>query len=135
MTAAQQNTNQYFDRVSGSLFRKVEAKTSDYTVVAADAGKVFTTRGATTPITFTLPAASTALQGASVRFYNVADFDMWVEGSDEELVVINDATADSVGLATASELIGGAFDAFCDGTSWLVVPLATETQTITVTSS
>jgi hypothetical protein len=60
---------------------------------------------------------------------------MTVAGQDEEIVSINDLTADSVSFQTSSEKIGGGFRAVCDGTSWIVVPLATETQTVTVASS
>lgn len=114
---------------------KVVAKTADYTVTASDMGKIFTTRGATGAVTFTLPAASTQLQGAVVEFYNVADQNMTVAGADEELVAFNDLTADSIAYSTSSEKIGGGFRAVCDGTSWIVVPLATETQTVTVASA
>lgn len=129
------DTNNYHDRVAGDLRRKVVAKTASYTVTAADMGKTFTTRGATGAITFTLPAASDALNGAEVRFLNVADQNMIVAGADEELVVLNDLTADSIAFQTSSEKIGGGFLALCDGTSWIVLPWATETQTVTIASS
>ena len=112
----------------------VTAKTTSYTVLTSDFGSVFTTRGALAAVTFTLPAAS-GNSGAWVEFYNVADQDMIITGTDEELVVFNDATADAIQFSTASEQIGGAFRAICDSTSWIVVPMATETQTVTITSA
>lgn len=39
----------------------VEDKTAEYTIVAGDTGKIFTNRGASTPIKFTLPAAAAGL--------------------------------------------------------------------------
>jgi len=135
MSAASPNRTNYHDRRAGDLRRKVEAKTASYTVTADDMGKVFTTRGASTAVTFTLPAASSELAGAVVEFYAAADENLVVAGQDEELVVFNDLTADSIAFQTSSEKIGGGFRAVCDGTSWIVVPLATETQTVTIASS
>lgn len=108
------------------------AKTADYTVTAGDYGKVFTTRGAEAAVTFTLPAASSANKGKWLGFLNVADQNIFVAGPDEGLVVFNDLTADSIGFKTSSEKIAGAFVAISDGTSWIVLPVATETQTISV---
>ena len=126
------------DCVTGGNVRpkfKVTAKTASYTVTPADFGSVFTTRGAVGAITFTLPAASAVNKGEWVLFVNVADQNMTVAGADEGLVVFNDLTADAIAFSQASEKIGGAFLAVSDGTSWTVIPLATETQTIAVTSA
>lgn len=114
---------------------KVNAKTASYTVTPADFGSVLTTRGASGAITFTLPAATAVNKGEWVLFVNVADQNMIVAGADEGLVVFNDLTADAIAFQQASEKIGGAFLAVSDGTSWAVVPLATELQTIAVTSA
>jgi hypothetical protein len=111
------------------------AKTASYTVTPADFGSVITTRGAGGAVTFTLPAASAGNKGDWVLFWNVVDQNMIVAGADEGLVVLNDLTADSIAFQTSSEKIGGAFLAISDGTSWCVVPLATETQTVTVVSA
>ena len=123
--------------MTGGLIRpklKVVAKTASYTITSADFGTVFTTRGGS-GVTFTLPAASALNRGEWVLFLNVADQDMTVTGADEGLVCFNDLTADSIDFSTGSEKIGGAFLAISDETSWIVVPLATETQTVTVTSA
>lgn len=111
---------------------KVEAKTASYTITTADLGKLFTNRGDTDAITFTLPAAASTPSGSWVKFLAVADFSLAVAGATGELVVFNDAAANSIAMATASEIIGGGFEAICDGTSWLVYPLGTETQTVTI---
>lgn len=111
---------------------KVKAKTASYTVTSADFGTVLTTRGAGDAVTFTLPAASSLNKGDWVLFINVADQNMVVGGSTGGLVVFNDLTANSISFETSSEKIGGAFLAVSDGTSWLVVPISEETQTVTV---
>lgn len=124
--------------VTGGKIRpklKVVVKTSSYTITSADFGSVFTTRGATGAITFTLPAASSVNKGSWVLFASVANQNMIIAGADEEIVAMNDLTADSVAFQTASEKIGGMFLAISDGTSWAVVPFATETQTVTVAST
>lgn len=120
--------------VSGSTKYTVTAKTASYAVTASDFGSILTTRGAAGAVTFTLPAAS-GNGGHWVEFYNVADQNMIVDGTDEELVVFNDLTADSISYSQSAEKIGGGFRAVCDGTSWIVVPLCTETQTIAIVSS
>ena len=114
---------------------KIVVKTASYTITSADFGTVFTTRGATGAVTFTLPAAASKNKGEWVLFANVVDQNMIVAGADEGIVTFNDLTADSIAFQTASEKIGGAFLAISDGTSWAVVPLATETQTVTVASA
>ena len=111
---------------------RIVAKTASYTVTPDDFGSVLTTRGAGGAITFTLPAASAVNKGEFVLFVNVADQNMIVAGATGGLVVFNDLTANSIAFQTTSEKIGGAFLAISDGTSWVVVPVATETQTVTV---
>ena len=113
----------------------IVTKTSSYTITSSDFGSVFTTRGATGAVTFTLPSAATVNRGEWVLFVNVADQNMIVAGADEEIVTFNDLTADSIAYQTASEKIGGAFLAISDASSWLLMPIASETQTITVTSA
>lgn len=110
----------------------IVVKTSSYTMKPADFGKVFTTRGATGAVTFTLPAASAVNKGSMCLFWSVADQNMIVAGPDEGLTVFNDLTADSISFTTSSEKIGGAILALSDGSTWLCAPLATETQTVTI---
>lgn len=123
--------------IGAPAYKTVEAKTAAYTIdpTVDPSGKVFTTRGATTAITFTLPAVS-GNAGLHYFFASVADVNMVVAGPDEGVVSLNDLTADSVAYQTASLKIGGAFLAVCDGTSWLIWALpATVTQTVTVASA
>lgn len=112
----------------------IEDKTADYTITAADMGKIFTNRGATGAVTFTLPAAAAALKGRSVLVFVVAGQNVTVAGATaDQMVVFNDATADSIAFSTAAELIGGCVEAICSGTDWLVrVALGSETQTPTI---
>ena len=126
------------DCVTGGRLRpklKITVKTASYTVTPDDFGSVLTTRGAGGAVTFTLPAASAKNKNECVLFINVADQNMIVAGADEGLVVFNDLTADAIAFQQASEKIGGAFLAISDGSSWCVVPLATELQTIAITSA
>ncbi len=111
----------------------VEAHTASYTCTPADFGKILTTRGAGAEVVFTLPAAVDNA-GYWIEFYSVADQNMKIAAVAGEMVHIDDLTGNSISFETASEKIGGAFRAVCDGTSWLVVPMATETQTITLTT-
>lgn len=115
--------------------RSLEASAATKVLATSDLNKIWTTRGATGAVTFTLPAAATGLSGHWVEVYNVANQNLVMAGQDEELVVFNDLTADSISFATTNEKIGGGFRAVCDGTSWIVVPLATETQTVTIASA
>ena len=110
----------------------IVAKTASYTVKSSDFFTVFTTRGATGAVTFTLPTASSVNKGDLVIFINVADQNMLVAGTAAGLVVYNNAAATSIAYQTSSEKIAGAFLAISDGTSWIVLPIATETQTVTV---
>lgn len=124
--------------VDGGFVRpktNVVVKTSSYTLTPSDFGSVFTTRGATTTVTFTLPTAGDTNKGDWVLFISVADQHMTVAGDSNGLVVFNDLTADNIGYGTASELIGGAFLAISDGTSWIVLPIGTETQSLAVDTS
>jgi len=121
-----------FIAVDNGGWRNVVAKTASYTVVAADHGTLFTNRGATGAVTFTLPA--TASVGLRYGFYVVADQNVIVaSGTADTLVVHNDATADSIAFQTASEKIGGMVEVIGDGTGWLTrVSLGFESQTVTI---
>lgn len=113
---------------TGSAFcagakRRVVAKTGDYTITAADSGKVLTNRGAAGAVIFTLPTVAAAFDGVDVTVYVVAAQDVTVSAQTAgQIVTFNDATANSMAFSTASEKIGGGFRCVCDGTSWLVLP-------------
>ena len=110
---------------------EVGAKTAAYTVTTADFSQVFTNRGDVDSITFTLPAAS-GNSGAWVEFVCVADQEFVVAAQAGELVTFNNAAATSITFTTATEHIGAAVRTVCDGTSWLALIMAEETQSFTV---
>ncbi|MCB2179454.1 hypothetical protein KQH61_05985 [bacterium] len=101
-------------------YPQISAKTAAYTVKAKDAGKIFTTRGATAAVTFTLPTAADLPSGWSVTFVSAADVGMTVASAEgDNIVTFNDLAADSVAFSTASEIIGGAVTVVWDGTGFL----------------
>lgn len=110
----------------------IVAKTASYTVTDADKGTWFTNRGDTDAITFTLPVPSAANAGNTYRFSAVAAQSLGVTGTTTNLVTFNNVAATSVKYATSSEIAGGGFEVTSDGTSWLVLILGEETQTVTV---
>jgi hypothetical protein len=113
---------------------KIENKLADYTLTAADFGKIFTNRGDGDAITFTLPAA-TGNEGEVVWFFSLANYSFTVAtATADTLVTEDDLNADSIAFATTNEIIGGGFMAVCDGTGWIVVPMARETQGTTKVS-
>lgn len=138
------STNMTWDQSADSLIftgtayisgnKKVAAaKTTDYTITAADSGKVLTTRGASGAVIFTLPTVAAGFTGVDVTIFNCVDQDMTVSAQTAgQIMFKHDAAANSLAYSTANEKIGGAFRCYCDGTSWLVMPLAEEAQTITV---
>ena len=110
---------------------KIENKTADYTLTAADFGKIFTNRGDGDAITFTLPAA-TGNEGEVVWFFSLANYSFTVAtAAADTLATVNDLTADSVAFSTSSKMIGSGFMAVCDGTGWVVVPMAADGVTTT----
>lgn len=111
----------------GGAFRHIAPKTADYTVREFESGTLFTNRGASGAVNFTLPA--TPKRGLHYGFYGVVDQNLKVtSGTADTLVVINDATADSISFETASLKIGGMFEVFGDGTGWLTRVSAGQTS-------
>lgn len=114
-------------------YPRVVAKTTSYTVTAADRGTLFTNQGAAGAVTFTLP---TIARGLYYSFFVEADQNVIVASAvGDIMVVFNDATADSVAFQTAGEKIGSSVTVFAnaDGTKWLAeVHLAAETVTPTI---
>lgn len=121
-----------FVNVDQGGWRNVVAKTADYTVLTGDHGTLFTNRGATGAVNFTLPA--TAAKGLRFGFFVVANQNLVVTaGTADTMVAFNDAAADSVAYQTSSEKVGGMFEVIGDGTGWLVLPrLGQDSQTVTV---
>lgn len=117
--------------------RNISAKTANYSVVAADLGTTFTTRGASGAVNFTLPATSTISAGWWARFFNVADQDIIVTAATADtMVVFNDPTADSIAFSTTGEQVGSGVEVVWDGTGWLTfVFLGAETVTPTIVTA
>jgi len=97
------------------------AKTTSYTVVASDAGTLFTNTGASGAVTFTLPAIAAGL--GPFEFLTVADQNVTVASAEgSNMVVLNNASASSVAFTTSSQKIGSHVRIFANaaGTKWLV---------------
>lgn len=114
-------------------FKDIVAKTTDYTVLAADNGTLFTTTGAGGAVNFTLPTkAANMVYG----FYNVVGQNMAVlsAGSLDDIVGMNDAAADSITFSTASQLIGACLLVMTneDATKWLAFNISAGANAATV---
>jgi hypothetical protein len=94
----------------------VEAKTTAYTVTAADCGKHFSNRAAGGSVTFTLPTPSTEMNGWWCQFSTVAAQAI-VLSLASKLIVHANATASTV---TTAGTIGQNFRVICDGTGYIV---------------
>tara|TARA_R110000803_G_scaffold210718_2_gene283387 strand:- start:14800 stop:15612 length:813 start_codon:yes stop_codon:yes gene_type:complete len=80
------------------------AKATDYTLVAADSGKRFVCD--TADCNFTLPAIATSA-GFTAQLVMMADFELAVTSAEgDNILAINDASADSVTFTTAGQQIG-----------------------------
>jgi hypothetical protein len=125
--------------MAGRVGRKpVKAVTaSTYTATfPGDHNALITNRGGGA-LTVTLPAPSETNAGCMVEFFQVAAGDFVITtAAGEQLVVNNNATADSYTCGTDNEEIGGSLQVISDGTSWLVRNfLSFETTTTTVTDA
>lgn len=111
-------------------YPKTVAKTTAYTVTAADRGTIFTNLGASGSVTFTLP---TLTRGFYAKFYCEVDQSIVVAAAvGDTIVAFNDIAADSVALSTANEKVGSSITIWsnADGTKWLSeVALGAETAT------
>jgi hypothetical protein len=104
-----------------SYQRKITAKTASYTVTAEESGTLFTTRGATAAVTFTLPAVTGLPIGTFYEFYNVVNAGMVIasNGSLDNITSKNDVSADSITCTTDSVSISACVEVIWDGTRWL----------------
>lgn len=103
-------------------YSRVVAKTADYTLKpdVDQSGTVFTNRGATGTVIFTLPTPGTRCKGWFYKFLGIADFTIRVDTPvADTMITFNDIAADRVSLQTGGQLIGGELELFCDGTSWI----------------
>lgn len=111
-----------------SVKRRVVAKTADYSVSAAldRDDTIFTNRGASGAVVFTLPSPTRGYLGARYHFRSVVDQNLTVAGAaNGDIVTLNDQAANSVAMSTANQKIGGSMVAECietaEGTfKWLV---------------
>jgi hypothetical protein len=101
----------------------IVAKVAAYTVTAAESGTLFTTRGATVAVTFTLPAVTGLPIGTNYSFYGVSAYGFTVasNGSLDNINALNDAAADSLTATSTSLIIGAHVRVIWDGTSWLSI--------------
>lgn len=104
--------------------------TGTLTLTNQDVGKCILSN-ASGACTVTLPDPSTCNPGDDILIVNMVDQNLIV-ALDEKIMTLNNAAADSVAFQTSSEKIGGAFLCVCTGTKWACLPMAEETQTITV---
>jgi hypothetical protein len=82
--------------------RRMSTKITNYTVVAADNGTLFIAK--TADATFTLPAIAA---GLSFEFMRLDDFELVVASAEgDNMIVGNDASADSITFTTAGQQIG-----------------------------
>jgi hypothetical protein len=111
---------------------RVVAKAVGYILLVRDSGTVFTTRGATGAVVFTLPAIADS-KGCHYWFVAIPDEVMSVTSAEgNNLVSSGDVAGSSVAYGTVDEIVGGVFYVVNDGTNWLVFPyLADEGQAIT----
>jgi len=100
---------------------RIIPKSASYTVTADESGCIFTNRGGTVAITFTLPAVTGLPIGTNYTFYGVSatGYTVASNGSLDNIVVQNDATADTITFTTTSRIIGTACRVIWDGTAWL----------------
>ena len=113
-------------------FKRFQTKTASYTVVAADNFTLFDNTGASGAVTYTLP---TLANGYMFGFSGVADQNTVVaSAAGDDMVVFNDASADSVAFSTSGEKIGGLFVVFSNpgATKWIVMNLSAGANTVTV---
>jgi hypothetical protein len=113
------------------LHRKIAVKTAAYQVLPADIGTVFTNRGATAEVVFTLPNTATIEEGWWCEFYSeVLAYNIKVasyEGTN--MVVFNNAAASSISFETSAEMSGATVIAIWDSTGWCCQAPTMETQT------
>lgn len=99
----------------------IRAKSAAYTVTAEESGVIFTNRGGTVAFTFTLPAVTGLAIGTRYTFVgtNAYGFTVASNGSLDNILTLNDATADSITCTTASKIIGARVDVIWDGVAWI----------------
>jgi hypothetical protein len=118
---------------SGEYTKIVAVTTTTKQILPSDQGTMFTNRAAGGNIAYTLPVTTTIQSGWWCEFFNVAAGTVTVAsyGSLDDIVYMNDLTADSLAFSTGGEIIGGSLRFEWDGTGWLVSVMVAKGQTIT----
>lgn len=110
--------------------RETIALTASVTLTNHDIGKRFTNRGASGAVTVTLPTPDAVNAGGEIVFATVANQNL-VISSTGNLILINDAAANSIAAQTTNEKIGAVFAVWSDGTSWFAENRSVGANTIT----
>ncbi len=112
-----------------SSYPKIVAKTGNYTVLTSDNNTLFTTRGNSGALTFTLPAVQ---RGLEYDFLNEVDQNMAITAPANTLVGFNNATATTATFSTAGQKIGAGAKVVSNdnGTKWLLLNRGTQTVTM-----
>ena len=107
----------------------IVAKTANYAVTQDDSGTIFTTRGAGSAVTFTLPAKAAGLH---YLFVNAVNQNMQVTADVVNTMVAfnNTTTCDGVIFSTSGAKTGAAVMVICDGTDWIAIPQCNNTMTL-----
>jgi microcystin-dependent protein len=98
----------------------LNAQTTDYTIIAADAGKLVTMNAATTK-TIALTAAATLTAGFTCRIKNVGTANVTIDPAGSELIE---------GASTATIQPGRLLEIVCDGAGFLVASASTAVGSI-----
>lgn len=103
-------------------FRKIIVKAASYTVRPDNpdlSGTIFSTRGASGAVTFTLPTLGTGLKvGWWCEFHNIVDQNMVVTAASGKAICDGNAAATSLTASTGSHKIGAKIRAEWDGNAW-----------------
>mgnify|MGYP003123123672 CR=1 FL=1 len=116
------NNNSDFNNIIDSIrTTPVLAKTADYVITEDDARSctMFTNRGASGTVAFTLPAPSAGLAGVRLLLVSVVAQVISVEtATADTLITMGDVAADKL---AAPGSIGAEIECWCDGTSWIAL--------------
>ena len=116
------NENRNFDNILDSIRTSpVLAKTANHDITADEAksGTIFTNRGASGTVAFTLPAPSADLTGVRILLVSLVAEVISVEtATADTLITMGDAAADKL---AAPGSIGAEIECWCDGTSWIAL--------------
>lgn len=106
-------------------------KATNYTVLATDTGKSFSTRGAGGAVVFTLP--TTLVKGFRARFQNEVDQNMTVTAPAGKLVGFNNLVGTSIAFSTAGNKISACVEITVndDASKYVAMVYAPHTATVT----